>query len=77
MRSIVVAATVACNKTAPALKGGYDAAVAKFGRPLRLRADMAFEAQPIGQDMLDHRGAGAYLTGRSTTNSQCADWTHR
>ena len=62
----------AALQTAAALKGGFDAAVHKFGRPLRLRADMAFEAQSIGQDMLDHRDAGAYLTGRSTANQVLA-----
>lgn len=57
-----------CLQTSAALKGGYDGATGRYGRPQRLRADMAFEALDIGQDMLDHRGAGSYLAGRSTAN---------
>jgi hypothetical protein len=56
------------NKKAASLWLPYAAAVAQYGRPLRLRADMALEAVPIGQDMLEHMGPGAYLTGRSTAN---------
>jgi hypothetical protein len=64
----VVYMTVALNKSAAALLHGFERAVADFGYPLRLRADMALEAQGIGQRMLDVRGAGAYLTGPSTAN---------
>lgn len=64
----IVYATLALNKNAESLFEGYRQAVAAYGRPLRLRADMAFEALPIGQDMLDYRGPGTYLTGPSTHN---------
>lgn len=64
---------VATDKRAATLFTGYSSAVACFGRPVALRADMAFEATPIGQDMLDHVGVGSYLCGPSTAN-QVACW---
>jgi hypothetical protein len=64
----VVYATVALNKSAESLLNGFERAVAGFGYPLRVRADMALEGQGIGQRMLGVRGAGAYLTGPSTAN---------
>jgi hypothetical protein len=47
---------------------GFAQAVEAYGWPLRLRADMCFEAMQIGQAMIDRRGAGAYLAGPSTAN---------
>jgi hypothetical protein len=64
----VVWAQLALNKCSDSLFMGYAKAVELHGRPLRVRADMAFEAQGIGQDMLDNRGPGSYLTGPSTQN---------
>ncbi|KAK9807582.1 hypothetical protein WJX72_003361 [[Myrmecia] bisecta] len=60
---------------------GYHQAVSLFGRPLRLRADMCLEVLPIGQDMLDHRGAGAFIAGPSTANQRIENfwnymWSH-
>ncbi len=61
-------AIVALDKTASTLFNAYHEATAAFEHPLRLRADMCFEAVRIGQDMIDVRGPGAYLTGPSTAN---------
>ncbi len=66
--NFIVYAVVDVNKRAETLWRGYSEAVANFGRPAMLRADMAFEAQPIGQDMLNHRGPGTYISGPSTSN---------
>jgi hypothetical protein len=67
--NFVVYARVATCKNAAALYKGYRQAVQAYGRPLRLRADMAFEAAVgIGADMNDHRGDRAYLVGPSTAN---------
>ena len=66
--NFVVYAVVALNKTASSLFSGYSAAVQQFGRPEALRADMAFEAGAIGQDMIDHVGQGSFLVGPSTAN---------
>lgn len=66
--NFVVYMTVALNKTAASLFRGYQQAIEAFGRPLRLRADMCFEATRIGQDIMDHRGPQSYLVGPSTAN---------
>ena len=71
--NFMVYITVALNKSAAALFRGYRQAVATFGRPLMLRADMCYEATAIGQDMIDHRGPQAYLTGPSTANQVGCD----
>jgi hypothetical protein len=66
--NFVVWAQLALNKQSNSVFMGYARAIDLYGRPMRVRADMAFEAQGIGQDMLDHRGPGSYLTGPSTQN---------
>lgn len=43
--NFVVYATAALNKSADALLVGFERAVADFGFPLRVRADMALEGQ--------------------------------
>ena len=45
-----------------------DATTEKFGFPLRLRSDMAFEAGFVGQRMWEERGPESYIAGRSTAN---------
>ena len=64
----VVYATVALNKASATLLKSFDQATGAFGYPLRLRADMCFEATPVGQRMIDMRGDGSFLTGPSTAN---------
>ena len=72
--NFVVYATVALNKEAASLMAGYNDAVAQYGRPLRLRADMCFEAASgIGADMIAHRGQASYLVGPSTANQASCD----
>ena len=66
--NFVVYAVAATNKRAATIFAGYAAAVSAYGRPQAVRADMAFEAIPVGQDMLDHRGPGSFLVGPSTAN---------
>ncbi len=61
-------AIVALDKTASTLFNAYHEATTAFERPLRPRADMCFKAARIGQDMIDVRGPGAYLTGLTTAN---------
>ena len=69
VKSLLMLAIVCLRpQTFAALKAGFDAAVYKFDFPEKLRADMAWETQAIGQAMLDARGAGTYLTGPSTAN---------
>lgn len=58
----------ALDKSASTLFNAYHEATNAFDHPLRLRADMCFEAVRIGQDMIDVCGPGAYLTGPSTAN---------
>lgn len=69
--NFVVYAVLALNKQGATLRDAFDAATAAYGYPLRLRADMAFEATFVGQRMIDERGPGAYLTGPSTANQVC------
>lgn len=64
----VVYAVLALNKKGTTLRDAFDEATTAYGFPLRLRADMAFEATFVGQRMIDARGQGAYLTGPSTAN---------
>ena len=66
--NFVVYAFVANNKAASSLFSGYRAAMEVNGRPQALRADMAFQAGVIGQDMIDNRGQGVLLVGPSTAN---------
>lgn len=70
--NFIVYALVALDKTSATLLRGYRSAVARYGRPLRVRADMALEALPIGADMLDHMGPGAYIAGPRTSNTVSA-----
>lgn len=77
----MVWAQLALNKQSNSVFMGYARAIDLYGRPMRVRADMAFEAQGIGQDMLDHRGPGSYLTGPSTQNQRIENywnfvWAH-
>ncbi|KAK9918548.1 hypothetical protein WJX75_004894 [Coccomyxa subellipsoidea] len=79
--NFIVHALVALDKTSATLLRGYKSAVARYGRPLRVRADMALEAIPIGADMLDHMGPGAYIAGPSTSNTKIENfwnfvWSH-
>lgn len=72
--NFVVYVVLALDKRGVTLQNAFDSATSAYGYPLRLRADMAFEALLVGQRMLDERGPGAYLTGPSTANqarSQC------
>lgn len=55
----IVYATLALNNSAESVSEGYKQAIQAYGRPLRVRADLAFEGLPTGQDMLDHRGISA------------------
>ena len=64
----MVYATVALNKASATLLKSFDQATAAFGYPLRLRADMCFEAVPVGQRMVDMRGPEGFLTGPFTAN---------
>jgi hypothetical protein len=66
--NFIVYITVSTNKSAPELFRGYAQAINRFGRPQRLRSDMAYEAGMIGQDMLDHVGPCSFLVGPSTAN---------
>lgn len=66
--NVATYAIVALNKTASSLFDAFHEATTALGHPLRLRADMCFEATRIGQDMIDVRGPGAYLTGPSSAN---------
>ena len=68
--NFVVYATLALNKDAGSLYAGYKQAVKAFGsRPLKVRADMCWEAAAmIGADIIQARGRQAYLTGPSTAN---------
>ncbi len=66
--NFVVYCVLALNKKAETIFMGYKDAVDAYGRPLRLRADMCFEAVPVGQDMIDHHGPEAYIPGPSTAN---------
>ena len=63
-----VYATLALNKTGATLRDCFDKAVEEYGYPMRMRADMAFEATYVGQRMLDERGEGSFITGPSTAN---------
>ena len=68
--NFVVYCTVALDKKAITLFRGYAAAVQQYGRPVRVRADMCFEAVPIGQDIINNRGStAAYIAGPSTANT--------
>ena len=49
--NFVVYAVLALNKQGATLRDAFDAATAAYGYPLRLRADMAFEATFVGQRM--------------------------
>lgn len=62
-------ARVADNKRAETLLEAYLQAVAAFGRPLRVRADMCLEAAAIGQNIMEHRRHGAFIAGPSTSNT--------
>lgn len=66
-----VYATLALNKTGMTLRDVFDQAVTAYGYPLRMRADMAFEATFVGQRMLDERDEGSFITGPSTANQVC------
>ena len=57
-----VYATLAFNKQGSTLRDVFDKAVGEYGYPLRMRADMVFEATFVGQRMLDERGAGSFIT---------------
>ena len=69
--NMVMAMTVAQNKSEAAVTYNYIQAVRAYGRPRRKRADMAFEARGAGADMIQHRGEAAYLVGPSTANQVC------
>lgn len=66
--NFVVYAIAALDKSSSTLLKAFDEAVDTFGYPLRLRADMCFEATAVGQRMLDEQGPGSYITGPSTAN---------
>jgi hypothetical protein len=68
--NFVVYATLALNKDASSLYAGYEQAVRAFGsRPLKVRADMCWEAAAmVGADIIEARGRQAYLVGPSTAN---------
>ncbi|KAK9819597.1 hypothetical protein WJX72_000124 [[Myrmecia] bisecta] len=72
--NFVVYMTVALNKKSATLFEGYQQAINLFGRPLRLRADMCFEALAIGQDMVDHRGPQGFIAGPSTANQRIENY---
>lgn len=74
--NFIVYATLALNKSSSSIFTGYRSAVEQYGRPGRVRADMAFEALAVGQDMLDHRGPGAYITGASVHNQVVESQTY-
>lgn len=61
-------AIVALDKAASTLFNLFHKATTTFGHPLRLTADMCFEATGIGQDMIRVHGLGVYLTGPSSAN---------
>ena len=63
-----VYATLALEKSGGTLCDAFDKAVGAYGYPLRMRADMAFEATFVWQTMLDERGEGSFITGPSTAN---------
>ncbi|KAL3146331.1 hypothetical protein ABBQ32_003023 [Trebouxia sp. C0010 RCD-2024] len=59
------------------LRDVFDQAVTAYGYPLRMRADMAFEATFVGQRMLDERDEGSFITGPSTANQRIeVFWKH-
>lgn len=70
-----VYATLALNKRGSTLRDVFDKAVDEYGYPLRMRADMCFEATFVGQRMLDERGEGSFITGPSTANQVSGSWS--
>lgn len=65
---MMMSTTVSMNKSTDSISFNFHAAVHRYGFPMRVRADMAFEARGVGADMLRARGEGAYLVGPSTAN---------
>lgn len=67
--NFVMWATLASDKASQTLFMGYQQAMQRYGRPLKVRADMCFEAHLIADDIISANGHMAYIAGPSTSNT--------
>lgn len=62
---------VSLNNEAGTVLSAFTEAVKIYGLPQRVRSDKGLENVQVAECMIDHRGPGSHITGRSVHNQRC------